>query len=276
MNSYRQNLHARQIPLAEYNPRYNRNERQRIAIQTESGDAIDAKRTSTTVVPWTGANDRRLSRRMNSVTEDNKALLLRALAGDGQSVNRLVNLLTPVVQTRVARKLLGQSSSGDIRQDVKDYTQDVFLQLFENNGRILKGWQAERGMSLENYVGLVTERRVISLLRSGKRNPWRERDGLDEVSEPVSAEADVATQVQHADTLDVLLDSMRQALSPRGWQLFELLYIRECSVDEMQLQTGLSADAIYAWRSRLRKTARECQQELNSEPPVSSPIRKER
>ena len=167
------------------------------------------------------------------------------------------------------------SGQRDIRQDVKDYTQDVFLQLFEKNGHILRGWQAERGMSLENYVGLVAERRVISLLRSGKRNPWRERDALEDTDEPKTTSADVETQALHADTLDVLLDKLRQALSPRGWQLFELLYIKELSVDEVQSHTGLSTDAIYAWRSRLRKTARQCQQEMNDDLMADSSERKE-
>ena len=50
---------------------------------------------------------------------------------------------------------------------------------------------------------------------------------------------------------------MREALSPQGWHLFELLYMQEMEVSEVCAATGLSADAVYAWRSRLRRTARE-------------------
>ena len=73
--------------------------------------------------------------------------------------------------------------SGRVRQDVEDLAQDVFLRLFEENGRVLRSWDPARGLSLENFAGLVAERHAISTLRTGKRNPWREDEAEEGVLE---------------------------------------------------------------------------------------------
>ena len=52
-----------------------------------------------------------------------------------------------------ARKLI--SAGRDIRQEVEDLSQEVFLQLFAEGGRVLATWQPERGLTLLNFVGLV-------------------------------------------------------------------------------------------------------------------------
>jgi hypothetical protein len=45
-------------------------------------------------------------------------------------------------------------------------------------------------------------------------------------------------------------------LTPRAIELFELLFIEERTIEEAQLRTGSSRDAIYAWRSRLLRIVR--------------------
>lgn len=191
------------------------------------------------------------------MNDNHKALVDRALDHDAPSLTALVKRLTPVIQARVARRLVAHSGSTDLRKDVEDYSQDVFLYLFEKEGQALRAWDPERGSSLENFVGLIAERRTVSGLRSGKRNPWREREGLENVDEPVAESASVERHAADVDELDVLLLKLRERVSDQGWDIFELLYIQECSVDDIQRRTGLSRDAIYAWRSRLRKLARE-------------------
>jgi RNA polymerase sigma-70 factor (ECF subfamily) len=121
---------------------------------------------------------------------------------------------------------------------------------------VLRNWDAELGLSLANYVGLIAERRTISALRSGKSNPWREESGGDDLDYSADSQG-VEHEVTQQDRFARLVDAMREALSPQGWHLFDLLYIQEREVDEVCEQTGLSADAVYAWRSRLRRTARQ-------------------
>ena len=73
-------------------------------------------------------------------------------------------LLTPVIQARVARTLLARrshlGSDRNVRQEVEDMTQEIFLLLFHKGGQVLRSWEAGRGLSLKNFVGLVSERRA--------------------------------------------------------------------------------------------------------------------
>ena len=205
--------------------------------------------------------------------EDTVDLVQRALAGDQAALERLVARLTPVIQARVARTLRDYRSllagGRDLRQEVEDLTQEVFLELFRRDAHVLRSWQAERGLSLENFVGLMAERRVISFLRSGKRNPRKEdpsfaADELEAVAVTVDDDPEKVTASR--EQLALLLDRLREEVSPQGWQIFDLLYIQELSQPEAKAATGLSDDAIYAWRSRLRRLAQKILAEMSENP----------
>jgi RNA polymerase sigma factor (sigma-70 family) len=203
------------------------------------------------------------------MTTDDKADLLRqALAGDAAAQTRLVALLTPVIQARVARTLLARrfrlAAGRDVRQEVEDLSHDVFLALFARGGRVLRTWEPGRGLSLENFVGLVAERQVLSFLRSPRRNPWRDDTSLDDDVFDVETEEPGPEEIAASrENLALLLDCLREAVTPLGWQLFQLLFIEEKSQAEVEAATGLSADAVYAWRSRLRRIARKLLDELS-------------
>jgi RNA polymerase sigma-70 factor (ECF subfamily) len=210
-------------------------------------------------------------------SEDTSRLVREALAGDRDALARLVAALTPVIQARVARTLLARRSclaaDRNVRQAVEDLTQEVFLSLFARGGHVLLSWEPGRGLSLENFVGLVSERHVVSFLRSGRRNPWKEEplpvEDLDGPSFDRGPEEVTASREQ----LRLLLERMRERLSPLGRHLFELLFVQELSLAETMARSGLSADAVYAWRSRLRRLAQELLAELSGK---SAPARKTR
>lgn len=205
--------------------------------------------------------------------EDSAGLVQRALAGDQTALNRLVAGLTPVVQARVARALLARRSrlgSGrDVRQEVEDLSQEVFLSLFARDAHILRSWQAERGLSLENFVGLVAERQVVSFLRSGRRNPWKEDPTEMEDLDFVNPDRGPEEAASSREQLSLLLERLRETLSPLGHQIFVLLFVREMSVPETMAASGLSADAVYAWRSRLRRLAQQLLAELSGKPTLA-------
>lgn len=207
--------------------------------------------------------------------EDSAGLMHRALAGDQTALTRLVAGLTPVVQARVARTLLCRRSrlggGRDVRQEVEDLTQDVFLSLFSRDARILRAWDSERGLSLENFVGLVAERQVVSFLRSGKRNPWKEDPSPTEDLDAPSPDSDPEEVAASREQLSLLLDRLREKLSPLGHQIFLLLFVQERSIPETMAASGLSADAVYAWRSRLRRLAQQLLAEMSGKP---EPVRK--
>lgn len=192
--------------------------------------------------------------------------LERALRGDPAALRVLVDQLTPVIQARVARVLLRSASARQagrsIRQEVEDMTQEVFVSLLDEDGRSLRSWAPERGASLKNFVGLLAERQAMSILRSGRRSPWpRElpQTPADDAPSPVRLEQ----AIESRELLERLLERLRQALSPRGLELFQRLYVQEESVESVMQSCDLSADAVYAWRSRLRKLVREVASELS-------------
>jgi RNA polymerase sigma factor (sigma-70 family) len=197
------------------------------------------------------------------------ALVRDALAGDRRALAAFVGEMTPVIQVRVVRALLRRRASADgrdIRQEVEDLTQDVFGALFAHGGRALRAWDPDRGLSLANFVGLIADRHAASTLRSGRKNPWRDRpqelDELESAAPPVtSAEPQVASR----RALERLLDRMREALSPRGLELFQRLYVEQEPIDEVAAAMGMTREAIYAWRNRVGKLLRSFSQEIAEE-----------
>ncbi|HEV8240462.1 MAG TPA: hypothetical protein VGS57_13920 [Thermoanaerobaculia bacterium] len=208
--------------------------------------------------------------------EESVALVVGALAGDRLALTRLVAVLTPVVQARAARTLLtrrpGGAAGRDVRQGVEDLSQEIFMLLFANGGRVLRSWQAERGLSLENFVGLVSERYTLSFLRSGRRNAWKEEPSATEALDVRVEEPDPEVIVSSRQQLRLLLARLRENLSPLGLEIFQLLFVQELSLAETMAASGLSADAVYAWRSRLRRLARELMSDLSGTgPPPRTP-----
>lgn len=107
-------------------------------------------------------------------------------------------------------------------------------------------------------MGLVAERQVLSFLRSGRRNPQKEELLFDlDAIEPVFLGSDPEKIAASREQLNLLLERFREGLSPLGWLMFDLLYIQDLSQAEVQAATGLSDDAVYAWRSRLRFKAQQ-------------------
>jgi RNA polymerase sigma factor (sigma-70 family) len=204
-----------------------------------------------------------------------RSLVELALGGDVGSVRRLIAALTPVIQARVARTLLRRRAAGrgrEIRQEIEDLTQEVFVALFEHDGRILRAWDPDKGLSLQNFAGLVAERQVASILRSGRRSPWTEDPTLGEeldrsrISTPPTPEG----RLGERELYEALLGRLRETLSPKGLQIFELLVVDQAPVEQVCAATGLSTDAVYAWRSRLLKLLRASRIEILSESPTAA------
>lgn len=200
-------------------------------------------------------------------------LVDRALDGDEIACRTLVDALTPVVQARVNRALDRRAALGRgrrVRQEMLDLTQEVFLALFARDGRVLRRWDPERGASLETFVGLIAEREVRAVLRSKRRSPWTE-DPTRHDDFAVSATGSTATSTADPaadrrmvgkETLRAVLDRLRTRLSDRGLELFEALVVDGMSVDDVAAAHGMTREAIYTWRSRLRKTVAEIAAEL--------------
>ncbi len=182
--------------------------------------------------------------------------LPQALAGESSAVRDVVAALTPVIQMRASRALgrRGGAHGRDARQELADLTQDVLLLLFRDDARILRAWEPARGLSFLNYVGLVAEREVGHIARSGRRSPW----ALD------PAEDSELEAAGSRDLFDRLHERLERELHPRAMDLYRMLVIDDAPIPEVIARSGLSADAVYAWRSRLLKRARQLLLELQA------------
>lgn len=199
-----------------------------------------------------------------------RSLVERALRGDRVAVRTLMSALTPVVQARVARSLWrhrGQARGRDLRQETADLVQDVFVALFEKRGKALRAWDPDRGSSLQNFVGLIAERHVLSVLRSRRRNPWSEDPTAQQDMDVKPVAADAEARAVSRERLDTLYTRLRGQLTPRGLELFELHVIRGRGVAELSEAFEMTPDAIYAWKSRLKRTLKRLRAEL-SQPPA--------
>jgi len=202
----------------------------------------------------------------------------RALEGDRPAMQALVGRLLPVIQAEVGYALLrGARVEGrDPRQEVRDFVQEVFVQLLSKDGKTLRAWDPERGRSLDSYVRLVARRQVAAILRSGRKSPWADKpvagDELDRSLPDLGAGAATAAKLESVEELDRVLDGLRQRLDERGMLVFRMLYIEERSVEEVMAATAMTRDAVYAWRSRFRKiVATLAQPSIAPSPRVSEP-----
>jgi RNA polymerase sigma-70 factor (ECF subfamily) len=196
--------------------------------------------------------------------------LTQALAGNPVAVRAIIGALTPVIQARAGRALARRGHRGrDPRQELGDLVQDVLLHLFRDDGRILRTWKPERGLSLVNFVGLVAEREVGRIVRSGRRSPWALDPMEDTAIEAAAGAVDSAERrTGSRDLFDQVYERLEDELHPRALELFRLLVVEEAPVPEVCAHTGLSADQVYNWRSRLVKRAREILAKLD---PISRP-----
>jgi RNA polymerase sigma factor (sigma-70 family) len=213
---------------------------------------------------------------MATASEPEVALVQRALGGDGRAVRALVDQLTPVIQARVARGLVRRSRAAagrNVRQEVEDFVQEVMISLFAENGRALRAWDPRRGLSLNNFVGFLAERQIITILRTAKRSPWTEDPTLEgDLEGPMGSDDHLAAALESQQVWELVLDRLTERLSPLGAALFEAVWLNERSVTEAAEQFSMSRDAVYAWQSRLGKALRVVATEVMSE--AGAPPRK--
>jgi RNA polymerase sigma-70 factor (ECF subfamily) len=199
-------------------------------------------------------------------TENALALVRQALEGDATSARALVDRLSPVVARRVTSTLLRRSRRG-VTQDAGDLVQEVLLSLFQANGKALRAWDPARGMSLDRFVGMLAQHQVVSILRNGRTSPWRDEptevEALERLGEITLTPESIITS---RENLELLLERVVAELSPRGLELFQRIIVDEEPLEHLKATTGLTADAIYQWKSRLLRLMRTLAKDLEPSP----------
>jgi DNA-directed RNA polymerase specialized sigma24 family protein len=194
---------------------------------------------------------------------------VRAAADGAPAAIRLVlRELTAPVRVAVARALYQHGPkrrAGNIAQEVDDLAQEVFVALFEDDARVLRSWDPERGASLVTFVRLVAMRTTIAVLRSGRRTPWKDDPTSESKLEAAGTpEAPAENAIITRQIAEQMLERLRAELSPRGYLLFTRLIVNEEPVPTICADLGMTADAVYAWRTRFGRLASRLGNEINS------------
>lgn len=195
-------------------------------------------------------------------------LARRALGGDETAVRALVRALTPIIQAKAARALLRRragSGGRDVRQEIDDLTQNVLLHLFKNNGEVLHAWEPERS-PLTSFVALIAEREIASTLRTISKNPWTEYPTEEgDLERPSSPSHNPEEVTGSRELLQEITSTALSKLSEQGRELFYLLMIEARSVEDVCFVMNMKPDAVYAWRSRIRRLVMQIADQLLSE-----------
>lgn len=185
---------------------------------------------------------------------------------DPQASRALVHTLMPGIQARIHAVLSRSGRGSPSRESIAEYAQEVFLALFENDCRVLRTWDPDRGANLKTFVGLVAERVVLGILRSGRRSASLEDPTEDASLDAFAGDApSLDAPVEDRDHLRKLMDALKLALPPRGVALFIALYAEERDVEDVARQFGMTPNAVYIWRNRLKALLVELNEKLMRE-----------
>ena len=194
-----------------------------------------------------------------------RRLVALVVGRDAGACRQLVRRLTPIVQRRVARRCEHFSHVRQApleRARVLDLTQEVLVVLFEDDAAVLRSWEPARGLSLDNFVGRVAEREAAAILRSGRRSAWAETPTASDLIELDARTDGVEQRVTSRDELLEIWHRLEEQLSARGLALFEALLIEERPIDEICERFETTANALYAFRSRVRERLQGIRREL--------------
>ena len=179
-----------------------------------------------------------------------------ALSGDKVAMRSLVCAATPVIRARVAKVALRSRRASLVRgDDLDDIAQEVFTALFERDAKVLREWDPLLGSSFRNYIGLIAHRRAISILRA--KTSQRHNAALHDIDETASEYTFTPERTAAArEVLSRIWQRIETAVSERGQELFQRLYVADDAVAEVCAELSLSEEAAYQWRRRLRSIAR--------------------
>ena len=141
---------------------------------------------------------------------------------------------------RVALRMLGNV------EDAEDVVQEVYMKLWG------KREELPDVQNMEAYCVALTKNMCIDRLRLAEVD----RVDVDDVPLSLAAADDVASQLERQDAVEQV-KLIIETLPEKQQQVITLRDIRDCTFEEIEEQTGLTAVNVRALLSRARKTIRE-------------------
>ena len=141
---------------------------------------------------------------------------------------------------RVALRMLGNV------EDAEDMVQEVYMKLWG------KREELPDVQNMEAYCVALTKNMCIDRLRLAEVD----RVDVDDVPLSLAAADDVASLLERQDAVEQV-KLIIETLPEKQQQVITLRDIRDCTFEEIEEQTGLTAVNVRALLSRARKTIRE-------------------
>lgn len=141
---------------------------------------------------------------------------------------------------RMALRMLGNV------EDAEDMVQEVYMKLWG------KREELPDVQNMEAYCVALTKNMCIDRLRLAEVD----RVDVDDVPLSLAAADDVAGQLERQDAVEQV-KLIIETLPEKQQQVITLRDIRDCTFEEIEEQTGLTAVNVRALLSRARKTIRE-------------------
>ena len=141
---------------------------------------------------------------------------------------------------RVALRMLGNV------EDAEDMVQEVYMKLW------CRREELPDVQNMEAYCVALTKNMCIDRLRLAEGD----RVDGDDVPLSLAAADDVASQLERQDAVEQV-KLIIETLPEKQQQVITLRDIRDCTFEEIEEQTGLTAVNVRALLSRARKTIRE-------------------
>lgn len=181
-----------------------------------------------------------------------------AFRGDMKAQRQLAELVIEIIDREV-RNLLHQRYPTHARIHADDLTYAIVLWLYESHGRLIRGWQPQRGMSFPSYLSFIGRRQIRRWLSQFRNNPAALTPTEDEqleryqIGPDPELERDLEIELAYTQ-LARFLDTQCSEIDRRR---FRALYVEEVPVCVLADREGVSRAAIDTWKKRLRDRLRE-------------------
>ncbi len=201
--------------------------------------------------------------------EPSSSRLVLARKGDARAWDRLVRLTSPLVHRWCRR-------SGVPDADIPDVGQEVYGAVV---GRLGAFRRDRPGDSFRAWLRAITRHKLCDYWRRRKAHLLEEEEGTAAWEEwPAEGESD-ETAEELAEERRLLyqraVELIQVEFEEKTWQAFWRVEVEEQSPAEVAAGLGVSVNAVYLARSRVRKRLREEFAGLLDEaPPVAPPLTK--
>ncbi|NUN14275.1 MAG: hypothetical protein HUU55_11650 [Myxococcales bacterium] len=199
-------------------------------------------------------------------------LIRRAISDrDAAAMRLLVRLLIPILRARITLTLVryGGAGRGSLQTDVDDFVQEVMMRLLSEGGHRLLSWESERSAAT-TWFGIIAQRITLDLVRVKRSNPYFEQPtDVPELDLMSPTQPDHGSNVIDRELLRRVGERLRAELSDRDRVLFELSIVADEDDERVRDVLGISRDALYQARRRLRIRLEQIRKEMVADTPVS-------